>query len=155
MLVVGGDLGPHNRQLPHVLGLHGAGILPAGESCLTGRTGRRVVVAERVDVVGIRGGALVARMARLATSLTPTRGARGAGWGRGRIGGGRLGGVLGMLLEPRAQLADLLFQRNDPRQGGLMLQLEILHDLHQSTHDGRDTGRCLRSVSFRDTQSLR
>ncbi|HWQ15815.1 MAG TPA: hypothetical protein VNL77_23640 [Roseiflexaceae bacterium] len=60
-----------------------------------------------------------------------------------------------MLLEPRAQLADLLFQRNDPRQGGLMLQLEILHDLHQSTHDGRDTGRCLRSVSFRDTQSLR
>jgi hypothetical protein len=55
-----------------------------------------------------------------------------------------------MLAEARPQLGDLGFQRRDPGERSLELQLLILHDLHKRTHDRLDARRRVRPISFRN-----
>jgi hypothetical protein len=46
-----------------------------------------------------------------------------------------------MLREARFQVCHELLERGDLLKRGLVLELEILHDLHQGTHDRLDAQR--------------
>ena len=81
---MGGDERPDLRQLPFELDLHRAGVLLSiGQVGLAARTLRWEVVTGGIDMIGIGGGPLVARMSALPTRL-PTAGdtgrARWRGW---------------------------------------------------------------------------
>jgi hypothetical protein len=84
VILMGGDERPDLRQLPFELDLHRAGVLLSiGQVGLAARTLRWEVVTDGIDMTGIGGGPLVARMSALPTRL-PTAGdtgrARWRGW---------------------------------------------------------------------------
>lgn len=111
MIVVCGDLGQNQRDLPNILGLNRAGILPrGGQHCLAVRTALRMMMPYLADVVGIRGGALVPLMPRLATFGSPAPNTGRTRWCRWRIGGWRFGRVLRMLVEPGLQIGELCLE---------------------------------------------
>ena len=60
-----------------------------------------------------------------------------------------------MLREARFQVCHELLERGDLLKRGLVLELEILHDLRQGTHDRLDARRRARPISLGDTQSRR
>jgi hypothetical protein len=108
MVVMSGDVRVDEWQFPDILSLHRTGI-PASfvQQTLTGRAGLGVMVAHLRDLLGSWVWALVIWMAFLRTGFASTRHASRA-WRRGRwVGGGRFGGVLGMLIEPGLQLSKL------------------------------------------------
>lgn len=144
MRVMGLNQRHDQRHVPDLLGLNGADIVTMrGQVITTGRTGRRVVVAGRGDLVRVRVGPLVARMPGLSTRSAPTRHAGGTGRSRGRIRRGRFGGILGMQREARFKLGHA-----DEQVGNLLLmerkgrQQELLHDHRRGSPDfGRNAGR--------------
>jgi hypothetical protein len=109
MIVVGGNLWAEERQIPHILDLHRTSILaPVRQRNLAGRADRRIVVTHLVDMIGVRVGAVMARMARLAAGLPP---AGHPYWARrrgGRIGRRWFGRILRMLVEARFQVSQAL-----------------------------------------------
>ena len=112
MIVVGGDMGAHERKLPHVLGLHRAGVAAhVRQRTLAGGAGVRIVLTHSVNMIGGGIGAVMARMTGLATRLAPTWDARRAWrclwWVRRR----RLGGVLRMLIETGLEIRHSLLER--------------------------------------------
>src|SRR5207249_3923139 len=67
MILMRGDLGPHDRELPHVLDAHGTSIWQAGvQRFEAGRTAVGMMVLYSIDLVGRRLRTVVALVARLA-----------------------------------------------------------------------------------------
>jgi hypothetical protein len=131
MIVMRGDIGAHDREIPHILGLHRTGIPAHGlQGRLAGRAGVRIVIAHLVDM--IRVGALVARMPWLSTSLPPTLPARRTRGCGGRIDRRRFGRVLGMLIEPRFESGHML-----PEIHILLLELRNLLLLERNDRQQR------------------
>src|SRR5262249_53572140 len=133
MVVVGSDIGADHGQFPHILGADGTGVVAhVGQRTLAGGAGIWIVIAHLVDLIGVRRGTVMPRMARLSPRLPPaghTRGARGCGR---RIGRGRLGRVLGMRLEPGFKIGDALVERG--------VGLLELGDLLLLEVDGQEAG---------------
>ncbi len=65
------------------------------------------------DLVGIRAGAKVPLMPRLCAFGSAARNAPWARWRVRRIGGGRFGGVLGMLVEPGLEISQLCLELSE------------------------------------------
>src|SRR5439155_7814969 len=142
MILMGGDLRTHDRELPHVLGLHRAGI-PAHvrQRVVAGRADRRIMITHKIDMIGIGGGAVVRRMPRLTAGVAPAwyaHPSRWCGWWVGRWGGG---GVLRMLVElgfeVRYALLEVGFGLEELSKLGL-LELERQETAaDKGTHGGR------------------
>jgi hypothetical protein len=106
--VVRGDVGYKQRDLPHILCLARAGILPRGrQRCQAVRTVLWIMMPHLGDLVGLRGRAKVPLMPRLCASGSTALNTGRARWCRWWIGGGRFGRVLRMLVEPGLEFGKL------------------------------------------------
>ena len=109
MIVVGRDVRADLGQLPHVLRTHSTSIPQhAVQHGLAGGTAVGMMVAHRVDMVGVRRVSVMFGMPRLPTFGASAGRTCRARRRRGRIGGGRFGRVLGMLIEPRFEVGEAL-----------------------------------------------
>ncbi len=87
MILMGGDRRAHDGELPHVLGLHRAGIVAhVRQRVVAGRADRRIMITHKIDLIGVGVGAVVPRMPRLTASFPPARYAHGARWCGWRVG---------------------------------------------------------------------
>lgn len=113
------DMRPDRGQLPHVLCAHGTGIPQGvGQAGMALGTDVGMMVSHRIDMVRIGRWTIMFGMPWLPAFGAPTRRARWAWWRRGRIGRGRFGRVLGMLVEPRFEIGQALTE-----SGVLLLEL--------------------------------
>jgi hypothetical protein len=114
MRMVRGDVGAHERHIPHVLDAYRAGIVQGGwQSIMTVRAHGRMMVAHGIDLGRVWLGSLVARMARLSTFATPTRCAGGTWWRRGWVGRRRFGRILRMLVEAGLELSEACLELDE------------------------------------------
>ena len=152
MIVVRGDFRAHDRDIPHELGLDGAGIPAQGRQRVTaGRADLRIMIPHLIDLIGVGVGALMARMARLAAGLPSAGHARRARRCRGWVGRGRFGRVLGMLLQTGGEISHL---RVEVHQLLLLLIHHRQHGTNEVPHGqggsgpgvGRNTSRWWRVV---------
>jgi hypothetical protein len=87
MIVMGGDMGPHDRKFPHVLRLDCAGIArQIGHAGLALGTDIWIVITHGIEMVRIRRRALVLGVPRLCASSSSARGAGRTRWRAGGIG---------------------------------------------------------------------
>jgi hypothetical protein len=108
-----GDNGLDRRDLPALVADRVAGVGQRGIKdraavvALGGRDGKDLL---DTLVIGWKERAMVPRMPRLTAALTTTLDLGWAWWCTGRVGGRRLGGVAGMLVESRTELRIFGFQ---------------------------------------------